>query len=533
MAAKRVNVLISLKDQFSKPLGKTATETKKLEKEMQKAKNTVNGWATAANNKIKSVATTAVKKGAQIAKALGAAAFGTGTAAFGVGLAEAFDMETYKAQLETATGDTQRATELMQNAIKMANSTPFEGGELVQATALFESMGMSSEKWLKYAGDMAGATGKDILQATEAIIDANGGEWERMKEFGIKGVEDMDTLMATMDTRFAGGMEKLSKTTKGMWSTVTGISKNSLAKIVGIQDDGSVKAGSALDLIRGKIQLLADKLTQWQQDGTIDQIAEKFTTGLGSAIEFGTAALEKGAAALDWVKENANWLLPVLSGLVGAFGALQVILTVVGWWKKYQQIAQTLQVVQMGLNVAMTANPIGVLVVAIGALIAAGVALWMNWDTVKAKAVELWQKAQEVFGGIRDFVGGVFDGIKEKASGAFQFIQEKINWLQTKATELPIIGGVVQNLTGWGNAPGHALGTNYFKGGLTKINEGGRGELVQLPSGTKIFPNSETKKMGNTTNHYNIHVSVQGSNNPHETGRIIAEEIIKALPKVV
>lgn len=45
------------------------------------------------------------------------------------------------------------------------------------------------------------------MQATEAIIDAQAGEWERMKEFGIKGVDNMDDLVQIMNKRFAGGME--------------------------------------------------------------------------------------------------------------------------------------------------------------------------------------------------------------------------------------------------------------------------------------------------------------------------------------
>ena len=41
-----------------------------------------------------------------------------------------------------------------------------------------------------------------------------------------------------MEKRYKGGAESLSKTTKGMWSTVTGVFKNSMAKIVGVTDDG-------------------------------------------------------------------------------------------------------------------------------------------------------------------------------------------------------------------------------------------------------------------------------------------------------
>ena len=93
------------------------------------------------------------------------------------------------------------------------------------------------------------------------LILAQSGEWERMKEFGIKGVDNMDDLVQIMNKRFAGGMDKLAKTTGGIWSTVTGVVKNSLGKIVGIMDDGSVRQGSALDKVKTKLSELEDTLT--------------------------------------------------------------------------------------------------------------------------------------------------------------------------------------------------------------------------------------------------------------------------------
>ena len=76
--------------------------------------------------------------------------------------------------------------------------------------------------------------------------------------------------------------------------------------------------------------------------------------------------------------------------------------------------------------------------------------------------------------------------------------------------------------------PAYATGTAYFRGGISRINEGGRGELVQLPSGTKVFPHTKTKQMmGNRV--YNINVNVNGGSDPDATGRIIAKRIKEAL----
>ena len=52
---------------------------------------------------------------------------------------------------------------------------------------------------------------------------------------------------------------------------------------------------------------------------------------------------------------------------------------------------------QWAWNAAMNANPIGLLILAIGGLTAAGVALYNNWDTVKAFFVNLWDSPTAKF----------------------------------------------------------------------------------------------------------------------------------------
>lgn len=71
---------------------------------------------------------------------------------------------------------------------------------------------------------------------------------------------------------------------------------------------------------------------------------------------------------------------------------------------------------QWALNAALSANPIGLVIVAIGALVAAGVLLWQNWDTVKAKATELWASFSEKFPAIAEVFTSAFERIKSIAN---------------------------------------------------------------------------------------------------------------------
>lgn len=553
MARKSISVLLGLKDKFTSPLKKTGDETKKFQREINKAKKVVNNFGTSVNDKFKSIAKTA-------AKTLGAASIGAITAGTVKGFSEAFDLETYKAQLETATGSTEKAAELMKYAIDLANRTPFEGGELVEAASKFEAMGMSAEEWLTRAGDMAGATGKDIIQSTEALIDAQSGEWERMKEFGIKGVKDMDKLVGIMDKRFAGGMEKLSKTTKGMWSTVTGVTKNALATIVGVMSDGSVKAGSPLDVLRGYIQKVSDKLVEWQNNGTIEKISDMVADKLGKALDF----LGK---AIAWVRENANWLLPVIAGVVSTFTAFNVISGVI---TKISALKTAFSTLSKGAKAAggmfkllKAASPAGMLAIVIGLIITIALLIYKNWDKIKAlweriktgfladieiikgnflgffegikeTASNLWGKIKEVFGGIRDSIVGAFDTVKEKVGGVFDYIHQKLGEIDDKIESVPVVGDIYKGVKG---LFGHATGSAYFKGGATRINEGGRGEIVSLPNGAKIIPNSISKKSVSNSRNINIHVTVQGNvigNEAYvnEMGEKITQKVILALGNI-
>lgn len=526
MANKVTNVLIKLKDKFSGPLKKTTETTKKAKREIAAANKTINKFASNANKKFKSIAATA-------AKTLGGMSVAALTAGTVTGFSEAFNLETYRAQLETATGDTQKAADIMKYAINLANKTPFEGGELVEAASKFEAMGMSAEYWLTKAGDMAGATGKDIIQATEAIIDAQSGEWERMKEFGIKGVKDMDELVGIMDKRFAGGMEKLSKTTKGMWSTVTGVTKNALANIVGVMNDGTIKAGSPLDVLRGYIQKLADKLVELQNNGTIQKLSDMVANGLAKAMD----ALGR---AVDFVSQNANWLVPVLTGLITVFTSFNIIHSVV---TKITALKSTFDILSTGAKAAggaikllCSGSGIGMIAIAIGAAIAAGVYLYKNWDTIKQRASDFVAAVKADFELIRDNIVNAFTAVKDRIAGVFNWIKEKLSGIKSSISNLPIVG----KLFGGGTSTdGHATGSAYFSGGLTRVNEGGRGELINLPNGSQIIPHNKSEKILSAANgtNINLNLTIQGNVIGNEAyadylGGFISKRIIAAINNI-
>ncbi|CAI3699939.1 conserved hypothetical protein [Clostridium neonatale] len=401
MASKVLNTILSLQDNASKKLIGVSSNFKNLSKEAQKATLSAQKSLDNLGKGIEKTVTNAASKVAKIGTVLGALGIGTG-------LSEAMDLEGYKTQLETATKSTQKAAEIMKYSIDLANKTPFEGGEMVEASSKLESMGISAKSYLSQIVDMAAATNKPLDQATEAFIDAQTGELERLKEFGIKkadiqakanemfaGQETINNqgqitnqenfnkaLLAIMENRYTGGAEKLSKTTKGMWSTITGVTKNALAKIVGIQDDGTVKSGTLIDKIREKMQLLGDKLTKWQSDGTLDNIASKATQVFNTIYNV-------VSKVFNFVVQHKDIIITIAS--------MAVAFTVVSKAIRGLSIAtKAFQVIFALLNGTLALSPIGWIIIGISLLVGAFVLAYQKSDKFRNMCSLLLIKIKEL-----------------------------------------------------------------------------------------------------------------------------------------
>lgn len=546
MSNRVINTILNLRDNMSGGLIRAARNTQGVSREMQSATRSVVAFKNKAVSSVTSAAKSMVKLGTATA---GVAA----TLAAKTGLSEAMDLEGYRLQLETATKDTQKASEIMQYAIDLANKTPFEGGELVEGASKFEAMGMAAQKWLPLAGDMAAATNKSFDQATEALIDAQNGELERLKEFGITKAKILEqgekmfagvqlvnnqgqivnqekfneALVALMQDRFAGGMEKQATTMKGLWSTVTGVTKSALATITGITTDGSIRSGSALDLLKGKVQLLAGKLEQWQQDGTLNRIAQQFDQGLARAAEL-------AGQAFNWVTANGDTIRRWIVGLGSALAMVKILQFASG----VLQAVKTVSLFAKTVGLIVAANPI---VAGIGLAIAAGSLLIANWDRVKAWAINIKDQFVESFARIGESISGTFSGITDAIGGFFSWIGEKLSWLDGKIEGIPIIGSLYSGIKSWAGSAfsvsnwgisGHATGTSYFPGGWTRVNERG-GEIMRLPGGTQIIPHDLSRQMVGGPS-ITVHVTVQGNvigNRAYaeELGDTIVARILRAL----
>ena len=408
----------------SKAASAHAAVHKKLQNRVASSQKAFKNFANSTTKAIDGAIVKTAKAGTALAVTVGSLAIGTG-------FSEAFNMEGYKMQLVTATKDTEKAGKLMANAVKFANSTPFETGEVVEATAKMEAYGISSEKWLADVADMAGATNKSIDQATEAMADAVMGEYERMKEFGIKKDQIIEravklsskaivagkkgeaakraaieqALQQIMQEKFKGGAEAQAKTFKGMWSTITGVTKSALAKIVGMNEDGTIRTGSLYEKLKEKMQLVIDVLNKWMEDGTIEKIAEQVTIAIEKMIK----AFIKVASFIikyqDWIK----------TFLVFA-GTFYAVVKAIQLYNAVMSIA--------AIVTGLVSSPIFLIVAAITAVVAVAYKLGILDDIfrgITATVQFLW-----------DIIKIIPESIKKIFTEAFSWITQKLEGLAKK-----------------------------------------------------------------------------------------------------
>lgn len=113
-----------------------------------------------------------------------------------VSTARQFDQ--LNAGLLTMTGSSENAAIAFAELEKFAAKTPYTLDQSVQGFTKLVALGLNpSQRAMESYGNTAAAMGKDLSQMIEAVADAATGEFERLKEFGIKAKQQGDKVSFT------------------------------------------------------------------------------------------------------------------------------------------------------------------------------------------------------------------------------------------------------------------------------------------------------------------------------------------------
>lgn len=199
------------------------------------------------------------------------------------------EFEKFEAVLTNTLGSSGAAKLALLDIKEMAARTPFSVAELSGAFVKLTNYGLQpSMEAMRQYGDLASSVGKGFDQLAEAVADATTGEFERLKEFGIKASKQGDKVTFT----FKEQATTVDFTTKAIENYVKG-----LGDLEGVS--GSMAAIS--ETLGGSVSNLGDKF-----DSLLNTIGETDVWGDAvTGIANTTSALEdliKVATEEDWVQ---------------------------------------------------------------------------------------------------------------------------------------------------------------------------------------------------------------------------------------
>lgn len=350
---------------------------------------------------------------------------------------------------------------------------------------------------------------------------------------------------------FYKGMDKGSKTLSGTFSTLMDNITLMGTGLVGLAEDGTIVEGSLLSLVQKGVNFLNDRL------GAIDWVetGKKIQNNLVFALNLLKSTFQSVTSTINnfW-QTNKDRILPILETLknVIIFISSTVLTMLFYAWERLREPVMNLWEAIKEFVTAITPL-LQILALVLVPMVQIAFALMVNVIAGAVNGVAgilrlLVGVFNVIFGTIRGILTGdfsqavngfkqIFRGLGGWISGAIQLILspfrsiadgiynifKSINLYRAGREMINgLINGVRSNISGLANTiksglkkipgfdkiPGFADGVRNFEGGLAIVGEEGP-ELVNLPKGSDVFTNSETKDMmrgtgANITNNFTV-----------------------------
>jgi len=283
------------------------------------------------------------------------------------------------------------------------------------ADTLVTALQPASSAWSSFIEGFQAARADAMDPLSSAIL----GLGDALSALGLEGIGETVS-------NFAAGLSQARDVISGTRDSVTSTNPE-------VQ-----RFGDAILGLKDRAQELWDKLQplgQWAVDHKESILKVAAAVGV-FAILTGGAKSAVAAATPDFFNMDTT-----LKTLQITLAGLQIFQLVTGLMKAHQAATVTMTAAQQGLNVAMAANPLGLIVIAIVAVIAAVVLLKRAWDTN--------------FGGIQEKTAAVFAAVGAWIDSAKKWFDELVGRFKAGdwgGIASQIIGSLSSGVTGSGGA---------------------------------------------------------------------------------
>lgn len=225
------------------------------------------------------------------------------------------EFDVLNSSLKTVTGSGAAAERELEWLKDFAKTTPFGLAQATQGFVKMKALGLDPTRAaLTSFGNTASAMGKDLNQMIEAVADASTGEFERLKEFGIKAKKEGDSVSLT----FQG-------VTKTIRNSATEITKY-------LQDIGDTQFGGAMEerakTLDGTIAALGDtwdELFRTVSQNNVGSLIFDSVTLANGALEDATTILKAMGGAAQDAGKGTGALSTIQNGLATVFETVSVL----------------------------------------------------------------------------------------------------------------------------------------------------------------------------------------------------------------
>lgn len=333
-------------------------------------------------------------------------------------------------KLETAWQSAGKSTELATETYKNFYSVLGEEDRSVEAVnhlAKFVDTEKDMQKWTDICTGVWGTFGDSL--PIEGLTEASNETAKVGKLTGVladalnwAGVNE-DDFQASLDkcNNEQERTQLITDTLNGLYSEAAGHYKENNKSIIEARKansdytDSVAELGEKIEPVTTSISKgfgkILDKVSELVGAGSFDELSKKIDGAFDSFIN---EVVPKVIDGLSWLKDHSGEISAGVAAIGTAMMTMKVANMIMGVVKAFQafKLAQEgATVAQWLLNVAMNANPIGLIVAAIAGLVAGFVVLWKKCE---------W---------FRDFWKGLWEGIKNVVSAVVDWIKKAVNWI--------------------------------------------------------------------------------------------------------
>lgn len=429
---------------------------KSIDKDLEKLEKPANSVSKSIANGFSSIGKVATKTGTALTVGLTTPLVALGTA----GVKYNAQMEDFEANLTTLLGSADKAKAMLDDLKEMANTTPFETSDLLEATQMMLGFGLAADKtqgYLQTLGDISMGNSEKLMSLTRAF-----------SQIGASGKATMEDINQMIDAGFNPLQIMSEQTGKSMATLRDEVSKGN----VSFEDIANAMQVATSE--GGRYYNAMEKASQ-TMNGKLSTAMDALNTALGeltqSLLPIVTKVVEKiteWANAFASLDQGTQETILKIAGLLAVAGP---ILSIVG--KISSGIGQIIDnagkiskvftagstaVKLLGTAFTFLTSPVGIIITAITAIVGIIVYLWNTNEGFRNAIISAWNAICNFFSSIPAFFQTMWENIKNFFINGWnsivnfftvtipQWVQNVITWFQ----QLPYnIGFIIGQMLGY------------------------------------------------------------------------------------